>query len=454
VVVQLRDTPKLRNSYIFTGVSGGVNYGVHTSSLQNMVRAVKERIFYVKLEGQFVQPFRPSESDFNHSMRHFTDAAQRYINYTNPMLPIDFANTYEARKKTIYLKAAAENELYGFSDKLSIISAFGKVEKTNFTAKPDAVQRVIQPRHPRYLIETGRYIKPIEKQIYTTINTLFNDTTVYKGLNPSNRGQRLAATWSLYRKPVAIGVDAKRFDQHVSNSALKWEHNFYQRYYPRDKHFRRLMKLQRVNKAFCRLKDGVIKYKTIHGRGSGDSNTSLGNVLIMCAAMYSYFKEIGVQASLINDGDDCVIITEACNLEIISNTLDKYFKQIGFTLEIEAPVYKIEHIVFCQSQPVFDGSNYLMVRDPRVAIAKDGMSIKPLDSLSVAQKWLAAVGKGGMTLTGGIPIWQDYYQTYIDHSNGAKALSDPTLESGFFRMTRGMDRHYMPPTIESRLSFF
>jgi len=114
-----------------------------------------------------------------------------------------------------------------------------------------------------------------------------------------------------------------------------------------------------------------------------------------------------------------------------------------------------EHIVFCQSQPIHLGDNkYVMVRDPRTSISKDLVSLKPLDNKVVKERWLSAVGQGGLSLTSGIPVCQEFYTCLHRNANGAKPLSDPTLEGGFFRLSKGMTARYTEIRAETRLSFW
>jgi hypothetical protein len=354
----------------------------------------------------------------------------------------------------IYQRAVDENSQFGFHDKLSTTRPFVKREKYNFTAKPDAVPRVIQPRNPRYVVETGRYIKPIEKKIYKNINTVFGHEVVFKGLNAERRGNILRQHWDSFDEPVAVSLDAERFDEHVSHDALLWEHSIYESYYPGDKYFRRLMRLQRHNRGVGYTKEGKLLYRINRNRMSGDSNTALGNVLIMCGMTYTYASEKGIRIRAADDGDDIVVILERADLGKFMHGLQDWYLGYGFSMAVEEPVYQFEHISFCQCQPVYDGTSWVMVRDPRVALSKDCLSLKPLNTQKVAERWMSAVGKGGLTLTGGIPVWQNFYKQFVDKSNGRKPLSDPTLETGAARMARGMRREFRDVPPECRLSFW
>jgi hypothetical protein len=365
-----------------------------------------------------------------------------------------FAMTYQGRKRTILINALTQNQELGFTYKSSYIRCFVKHEKYLFSSGKIVVPRLIQPRDHRYIVETGRYIKPIEKLIYKAIDTVYGEATVFKGMNMETRGNTLRSKWDRFRRPVAVPLDASRFDQSVSNAALKWEHKRYMRYYRFDKYFRYILKLQRDNHGFGRCKDGWAKYRTKHNRASGDSNTSLGNVLIMCGLVFDFLESIGIDASLANDGDDCILIMEQEDVHKLAG-IGPWFEKSGFILVTEEPVDVFERIEFCQAQPVmnYDGG-YTMVRNPRISTGKDAVALKPLDNPRIAEMWMAAVGDGGMCLTSGMPVLQEYYSVYKRCSNNAKALVDTTMDGGFYRLSLGMTSEYRKPTDLTRLSFW
>jgi len=95
-----------------------------------------------------------------------------------------------------------------------------------------------------------------------------------------------------------------------------------------------------------------------------------------------------------------------------------------------------------------------MVRDPRVAISKDCVALKPLDNEKIRKMWCSAVGQGGMSLTGGIPVWQNFYASIIRFSEGAKPLQDPTMMTGMRMLGKNMYRKYKPVEPSTRLSFY
>lgn len=445
---------KQRKTYALHGLSHEVDYGVYNNNLQAIERGILERIFYVDYGKGFQLTPKPSHELYQRSMSKITDHFRRSASYTNPYTAEQFAGTYAACRKARYLKACESLIRSPITQRDSHIKAFIKAEKYNFTAKKNPAPRIIQPRDPRYIVETGRYIKPIEKKIYAHINEMFGATTIFKGLNASVRGQIIHQHWCEFTQPVAIGLDAKRFDQHVSTAALEWEHSIYKLFYPGDKHFSKLLKWQTTNKGTARCNSGKVKYQVEGCRMSGDSNTALGNCLIMSSLVYAYFNQIGVKGRLANDGDDCVVFLEQRDLTLFTEGLHDFFIKHGFFMEVEEPVYTLEAIEFCQCYPIYDGATYRMIRDPRVSISKDCVALKPLDNMKILKRWLAAVGQGGMSITGGVPVWQDFYARLTELSEGAKPLEDPTMISGMTILGRGMYYAYTPPTDQARLSFY
>jgi hypothetical protein len=431
---------KLRKSFLIAGISPEINYATFNTSIDAAECAIKERVFFVEKDGMFLPPPRPVTGLYVDVLHKVFKIFKKHSEFCNPMRAEQFARSYQAPKLGMYLRAVDSLERKPLENKDAHIKAFMKYEKYNFKPGKKVVPRIISPRSPRFTVSLGRFVKPIEKKIYTIVNdNLFDSPTIMKGLNQSQRGQVIFDHWNDFTNPVAIGIDAKRFDQHVSLEALKWEHAVYKLFYPGSKEFSRLLKYQERNKCFVNLLDGTAKYTTTGGRMSGDVNTALGNCLLSCSLVYAYADEVGVRIKLVNDGDDCVIFMEKETETKFRSGLVDWFTRMGFTMEVEDTVFEIEHISFCQSQPIFDGEGYIMVRDPRTSITKDSVALKPLDNHKVAKMWMASIGKCGLSLTGGIPVLQHFYLMLIRGSEGAKSLVDPTI--GTYRdLTIGMKR--------------
>jgi hypothetical protein len=134
----------------------------------------------------------------------------------------------------VYRAAADSLSTIPVSKRDAVLSTFVKAEKINLTKKPDPAPRVIQPRSPRYNVAVGRYLKRLEKDIYRALKALAGDVVVMKGYNAGQSGEIIARKWARFNRPCAIGLDASRFDQHVSEAALRWEHSVYTQLFYRE----------------------------------------------------------------------------------------------------------------------------------------------------------------------------------------------------------------------------
>jgi hypothetical protein len=325
-----------------------------------------------------------------------------------------------------------------------------KCEKTNFTAKPDPAPRLISPRTARYNIGVGVYIKKLEHELYNAIDAVYGARVVAKGANAVQRAGMLRDAWDDFVSPVALSLDASRFDQHVSYDALRYEHQFYMACYDSDKHLGELLSWQLETLGFGRTQDGgELRYKVIGTRMSGDMNTSCGNVLIMCAMMYGFFEDLRVKARLVNDGDDCVVVVEKEDVDKVLAAVEGYFLRLGFTMRIDGLCDVFEEVDFCQCRPVFDGERWVMCRDPRICFVKDLMVTRPLLTEAEWKAHCTAIALCGLALAGNLPVFRAFYRRL-----NLGARKPAVLNSGMWYWSRGLEVKDSAPTTAARLSFW
>lgn len=442
-----------------TGISPPVRLEGFNNDIDTLERAVKERVFFVKEGGLFVAPPRPPNGHFMSQLRPTYELLSTYLPKTAPLSRRQFAETFRGRKRVIYERAVDSLFVENFSPRDAEVKVFVKFEKTNFTAKKDPVPRVISPRDPRYNVEVGRFLRPIEERIFKAIANLYGHKTVFKGMNAMKQADLLIEKWNMFRNPVAIGADASRFDQHVSRQALEFESEVFLACFPSQRHrdrLRSLLEMQRQNKCSGYTPNGSLRYVTDGTRMSGDMNTSLGACVIMCCMLHEYARIRGVKIALANNGDDCVIVLEEEDRERFSEGFDEWFRLMGFNMVLEDPVYIFEQIEFCQTHPVWIGPgayDYIMVRDPYNGIAKDTLCMHRWESRKTFLGWLDAVGQGGISLTGGIPIFQEFYSSYI--RNGKHWAKCPSVHTwGQRALMKGLDRKYSTVKERTRASFY
>ncbi len=466
---------KSRKFVRVSGVAPNIEITPFNHKISTLERAVKERVFFVKnvqrktgIEAEFTRPPLPISNAFSRldvTLRQL----RRHLPSTAPLTHQQFVESYKGRKRVVYEAALAElrNGNHNPADDAKV-NVFIKHEKTDWTSKSDPVPRVISPRNPRYNIRVGRYLKPIEERIFKALGKLFDHRTVMKGMDVRQTAKVLREKWDMFIDPVAIGLDASRFDQHVSKSALQFEHSVYLDCFKQKKHRDRLsmlLKLQLENYCTGYAEDGKLSYVTEGTRMSGDMNTSLGNCVLMCSMIHSYLLFRGVNGQLANNGDDCVVFLERADLQKFSDGLFDWFWDMGFNMAIEEPVDEFGKIEFCQCKPVFDGSAWIMCRNPVTSIAKDAVLLKSNVSGNFFRLWLNAIGTGGLAIAGGLPVFQSFYQMcvrsgiekYRSRQGKGKVITMVTGEllPWFMRETGmvGLEKS-RPITPEARASFW
>lgn len=439
---------KTRSVRILNGFGSGVRYGVHNSSVNNLIRGVAERVLYVSDNG-LLRPCRKPKTNVFSRLTGLRDRLLLSLSPT-PVVPREeYPSLYSGRKQKIYQRALDSLMIRGITKSDSYVSTFVKAEKINFSAKGDPAPRVIQPRSPRYNLEVGRYLKLFEKELAAGFVREFGYKVILKGLNADGVASVLHNNWSQFRDPVAVGLDASRFDQHVSTDALKYEHSVYNSVF-RSKELRQLLEWQLHNKGFGRVGRALVSYEIDGCRMSGDINTGMGNCLIMSSIVLAYLESFGIHGRLSNNGDDCVVFLERRDLPKLDG-IDGWFRDFGFKLTREPVVDVFERVEFCQAQPVLVGGAYRMVRNPWTAMSKDCVSLLSWATRDEFEVWRDAIGTCGLELTRGVPVWESFYKTIIGarkHGGGLEVAYD----TGMGYMARGV-RHAQVDD-DSRVSFW
>lgn len=430
---------------------------VHNGSYVNLERALLERVYFVKgANGEFVPPPNPTSDSFDDCDSIFAEVSRRTPRF--PSLTLDeFPDRYkDAKKRTMYRNAVDDLNHTPISNKDAKITGFVKADKLNLIAKSDPVPRLISSYGARYVVSLGRHYAHREHSFLRALDRTWGSRVVAKGLNSFKRGSLIAGKWGRFKKACAVMCDASRFDQHVSLMVLLREIKFYLTLAtcPVERKEMQLLLDMQLNGAGVGVsEDGLIKFRTTGGRKSGVPNTGGGNTLLMCVMMLAYVRSIGLDCEFVNDGDDCVLIFESTELSLVETTLGKYFLRKGFTMVCEKAVYELEQIDFCQGSPVWTPEGYIMVRKPQAALVKDTISLTKFESERHWKRWMASVGECGMSLAGGIPVMQEFYQSYIRNAGKARRF-DQGPGGGLEHLSKGMRRSYSPIHESTRYSFW
>nr|UVK78449.1 MAG: RNA-dependent RNA polymerase P1-P2 fusion protein [Soybean dwarf virus] len=454
IVVRSGATPRKSRSVIsfLSQFTLGLDYQCPNPSLHNALVAVERRVFTVGKGNEVVLPYKNKPGIFS-NLDYFRDSIVNKVGCPRTHTPEELAATYHSGKRSLYNAAVQSLKKKAVERSDANVTAFLKMEKHLMNKK--IAPRLICPRNKRYNVELGRRLKFNEKKFMHAIDSTFESPTVLSGYDSFRVGKIIANKWSKFKRPVAIGVDASRFDQHVGVEALQWEHSIYNGAF-KDPILKELLHWQTENKIMLFVEDKILKFKVKGHRMSGDINTSSGNKLIMCGMMHYYFKTLGVKAELCNNGDDCVIICERKDENKFQH-MHSWFKDYGFDMQIETPVYKIGQIEFCQSKPVKINGYYRMVRKPE-SISKDAHSLISMASAEDVKTFMSATAQCGMILNSGVPVL-DAYHKCLFKASGYKKVSQEAIERIVSFGTQDKlglrkERVEEPITMDNRLSYW
>lgn len=427
-------------------LSGQREYVSCRDTIQNVATAVLERVMYHETANGFSQPRVPRCDRVVAVLHKFRRRLSYFARPSAPVPLLEYpATAYSGRKLALYERAAKKVQVTGPLEKYSMLSTFLKHEKLPVTGKR-IVPRVIQPRKPEYNVCVGRYLHHLEPVLYNDIARVFGRPTVMKGFNAFKVGSLLNASWVSFRDPRAVGLDASRFDQHISYPLLCWEHAIYcGLYYPGHPELQALLSYQLDNRGFARTWNGTMKYTVRGGRCSGDMNTACGNCLIMCAAVYGLLRSLGLtypdgttKVHLFNNGDDCILMGERSHIELLVPQVHAWFDMIGLVMKVEAVVDTLEQVSFCQTRPIYDGVEWRVVREVDQSFSKDAHLIdRPLNDQHL-KELLHCIGSCGLSLTSGLPVLQEYYLSMRRGGVSGGTPSERVLGSGFYRLAQGI----------------
>jgi hypothetical protein len=309
---------------------------------------------------------------------------------------------------------------------------FVKFEKLN-SNKVNPDPRAIQYRHPKYCVALGQYLKPMEHRIYRLKGdgkVLPRSRVIGKGLSQTQRARLLESKMSEFRNPVVLSLDASRFDKHVSYELLLIEHMFYLGMC-NDPLFRMLLSWQLKNYG---VSSRNIRYVAHGKRMSGDMNTALGNcvlmILMVSTIMFGFFYDI------LDDGDDCLLIVEEKDLQWCLDNLPAEFLEFGMVLKIEHVARIIEHVEWCQCNPVRVGNHYKFIRDPHKVMSTALGGSKYFTSAGARRKLVNTIGMSELILNLGVPVLQEYALALMRNADTDQHLRLDEVDATYYRVHR------------------
>lgn len=397
-------------------------------SLDTLSHAVLERGIFVKSgDGFSPRPIPDQDASFD----QFLAAYKGIASATARLTPDEFIRSRPGRLRKVYDLAVARNRTDWFdATKEAITQGFVKVEKTQWpctntlfpedSSKKYPVPRLINPRTPRFNSMLGPYTIACEHQVYHNIGELFGKPCIAKGLNFTQRASLLRDMWESFVDPVFVGQDASRFDQHTGELALGLDHAVIMTHFPGDTTLPWLLKQQLRNTMYARTADGEMRADLQAMRMSGDMNTALGNCVISAAMIWQWLQKKKIKAYAIVDGDDAGCIMERKDYQAYINGAQEYFLSFGYNMVIEEAVDVFERIIFCQTQPVWVGDGWRMVRNIKRALNNDYAGYQQMARPAYVLGLFHAIGSAGLSLASGVPILQEFYLMGMRHGVRAK----------------------------------
>lgn len=308
--------------------------------------------------------------------------------------------------------------------------------------------RCIQYRDKRYAITLAQYCYPIEHAIYKHRED--GNLCFAKGRNLKERALDIRQMWDSFTNPVAWLLDHSKFDAHVNEHLHRAARKLNGACYELDgtqRFVKELLRAQLKNKG--RTKNGT-KYQTRATRMSGDQNTGLDNSTLNWAMIDHVLESCGVKGYKYVDGDDSVVIMDASDRKKCDA---KLFKHFGMVTKSEF-VTEFEHVEFCQTKPVWNGIEWIMVRNPDRVLDRIGWIVKkhPVcrDAVYVKSVMLCE-----SALNEGLPVMGPLSSRIANETNiGKKKLM--SLETDYhvkqLNKIKGLN-YFRDVSYESRLSY-
>lgn len=394
-------------------------------------------------------------------VRHMRRVAHRVGDWIGTRsVPMDgeWIEKYTGRKRTMYENAKMDLWFNPFNKSDRFIKSFIKAEKISNVEKDP---RMIQARNPRFNLELGNYLKPLEHSLYRLRGSrmlaklLPPGRVVAKGMDNINRARVIKEKFARFVSPLCLGLDASRFDAHVSQQLLTIEHSVYLRVWRGDRKLQRLLSLQLVNHGWT---SNGIRYKCPGGRMSGDMNTALGNCILMVCMIATAMKLLGfktTQWDMLCDGDDALVIIDSHDprRELIPLMLER----AGMVMKIEGLATSPYEVEFCQSRMVNTAEGPKMVRDP----------VKVLSTALASNKWfryeklidghLTRLGQCYLSICMGVPVLQEFALAMLRNGKG-RVLRNMAMTGVMFKARAEFAAHggeikQLPITADARASF-
>lgn len=386
---------------------------IMANNSRNLLEAVATRVFLEKHNGEWRQIHRPTADVPSRLQRARTYLAR--LRKRPPLSDEEFLLQCNPEKRELYRRALEELVDQPLNARDLVRKAFVKVEKYLKPTNP----RVIQAANARLAVTWGKFIQSFESSVFRMLGRMFGYEVVMKGKNLDEVGSIIYEYMNFAPKVHGILLDAVRFDGHFSVPLRKWVHDNYRDWIRFTAHtvkiFNKCAATQLRGKVVAKMVDGKIAYEVDGILFSGDFDTGLAAVLVVCCMFYCFMFDMGFSPRMyrfIDNGDDCILFLPDGLLGVLDH-LPVWMQEMGFVYRVDAVVDNIHEIRFCQTFPIYHPvrQTWTCCRDPLVALRKDVVS-SHANNADWADNF-HSIALGGLALFGDMPIFQSYYRALL-----------------------------------------
>lgn len=298
---------------------------------------------------------------------------------------------YVGRMAFRYKKAQMKLEEEGIPTSPYTVRMFVKSDKETGELKPG---RAINARIPERALLMAQYTKPLEAWFYKLED--WTGSRVVGKCDMYTLAGMIETKWNSFANPVAIMLDASKFDTCVPIEFLRAYAKSISRKFPHES--RTILALWKCTYVNRGVSSKGVKFKTSGTRMSGDMDTGFGNSVLMWLLLTEWIRIHEVKASILVNGDDSVVFCERKDLPKLRNL--QFFKDAGFNMKFEhTDVFS--HVEFCQARPVETDYGLAMARNPYRALARFGWGTVRRKNL---RDFAYTLGQCEMASSKGVPV--------------------------------------------------
>jgi len=324
-------------------------------------------------------------------------------------------DSFKGKRRVIYQAAADSLAKKPITRADAVLSCFVKSEKFNPEDKINPDPRMISARGPRYNLELGTYMRPLEHVVYLTKGPS-GLRKISKGMTPRKKALLLEKKRARFQNPVVIDLDAARWDKHVNAQVKAMQRKFEAAPYSNDPYLVWLLEMQHLNNCYTA---GGVSY-AIEGKVmSGEITTAEGNCNMAVNMCDTSMELLGVtEYEIMDDGDDILLILDERDLQRVLDGIEEVYLGFGQTIKIGGVARTMEEVNFCQSKPICKAGKFTFVRNWRKVLSQTTSGVEHWHDPSLVRPMFGIIGACELAANAGVPILQSYGAALLRLSRG------------------------------------